>query len=172
MAVKGRPGVDFINICVRLFRSKKFDAFFGVWQLANSELKLSNSKRQLANGVQILPNLGCIFGKFSCRMLMKLNGEFFAKRRSPATFHSAKKVWWNRPQGLSAPSPSGRLCDESLTLLSYVINMNHISKAIENAEVKMSGSIEFDDVTLSSFFQDPVGAFVKPLTINHYLKCL
>ena len=31
-------------------------------------------------------------------LLMKLNGEFFAKPRGPVSFCLAHKVWWNRPQ--------------------------------------------------------------------------
>ena len=64
-----------------------WEAFFGEWRLAN--------------GAQIW-RTAHKFGKcfrqiFSEKMLVKLNGAYFAKRRAPANFRLAHKVWWNRP---------------------------------------------------------------------------
>jgi hypothetical protein len=52
-----------------------------------------------------------------------------------------------RPGGKRSLPP----LDAYVMRLSDVINMNHISKAVENAIVQMSDSIEFNYVTLSSF---------------------
>ncbi len=69
--------VDFISIFVRLFRSKNLTLnVFGEWQIVND--------------AQIRQILGhkTIWGK----MLVKLNGEFFAKPRAPASFSLVKST--------------------------------------------------------------------------------
>ena len=76
------PGVNFINIFSWLFRVRRMSSFFWRTNLANGE-------RCLANFDVILALI------FSC---VKLNGEFFAKSRAPATFCLAHKVWWHQPQ--------------------------------------------------------------------------
>jgi hypothetical protein len=73
------------------FSLAKFDAFLDEWQLVNGT-------RRLANGAQNRRILGHKFGEISCalcgRMLLKLNGEFFAKRRAPASFGEIDP-WYN-----------------------------------------------------------------------------
>jgi len=63
----------------------RWEAFFGKWRLANSEL--------------IKQILLSILGKFHQRiMLVKLNGKFFAKCCATPTFCLAHKGWWNWPK--------------------------------------------------------------------------
>ena len=102
------PGVDFINICARNFRAHRMRSFFWRTSLANGAQRLANNAQGLANSAQICRIFANKLGKFQLthlanfsavwgRMLVKLNGEFFAESCAPANFCLAKKVWWNQP---------------------------------------------------------------------------
>jgi hypothetical protein len=67
------------------FSQTRWEAFLGEWHLANGESIWWISLY--------------ILGKFHRRrMLVKLNGNFLAKRCAPATFCLAHKGWWNWPK--------------------------------------------------------------------------
>ena len=93
-----QPRVDFINICVQLFLANRMRSFFLAHKYGKRRNKNGERRTNMAKGAHILM---LIFGNWrkdlEFQLLVKLNGEFFAKGRAPASFRLAHKVWWNRP---------------------------------------------------------------------------
>ena len=87
---RSTPGRQLL-FAVRLIQNVQSRYLFTSVQTAH---RFGEWRTYLANLAQIyLVMKGCQIE----HLLMKLNGEFFAKRRAPASFCLAHKVWWNRP---------------------------------------------------------------------------